>query len=52
MLFSIGALIFVSAPHYKGMAVGFALLFIAMFLTDIGFVSRFDGFLSFLKELQ
>jgi hypothetical protein len=52
MLFSIGALIFVSTPHYKGMAAGFALLFIAMFLTDIGFVSRSDAFLSFLTALQ
>jgi hypothetical protein len=52
MLFSIGALNFASAPHYKGMALGFALLFIAMFLTDIGFVSRSDAFLSFLTALQ
>ena len=40
MLVSIGGLIFVSSPHYKGMAVGFALLFIAMFLIDNGFLSR------------
>jgi hypothetical protein len=52
MLVSIGALILASAPHYKGMAVGFALLFIAMFLIDNGFVSRSERFLSFLKELQ
>ena len=52
MLVSIVALIFVSTPHYKGMAVGFALLFISMFVIDNGFVSRSESFLSFLKELQ
>jgi hypothetical protein len=52
ILVSIGALIFVSSPYYKGMAVGFALLFIAMFIIDDGFVSRSDGFLSFLKKLE
>jgi len=52
MLVSIGTLVFVSSPHYKGMAVGFALLFIAMFIIDNGFVSRSDGFLAFLKELE
>lgn len=50
MLVSIIALIFVSSPHYKGMAVGFALLFIATFLIDNGFVSRSDNFLSFLNQ--
>ena len=50
MLVSIVALIFVSSQHYKGMALGFTLLFIAMFLIDNGFVSRSDNFLSFLKH--
>ena len=52
MLVSIGGLIFVSSPHYKGMAVGFALLFIAMFLIDNGFVARSEEFLSFLKKIK
>ncbi|MBL6730739.1 MAG: hypothetical protein ISP74_07495 [Bacteroidia bacterium] len=51
MLVSIVLLLFVSAPYFKGMAIGFALLFIATFLIDSGFVSRSDAFLSFLSKL-
>lgn len=52
MLISVVAFMVVSTPYYKGMAVGFTILFISMFLIDTGFVSRSDAFLSFLKELQ
>lgn len=49
MLLSVIALIFVSSPYYKGMALGFVLLFISTFVIDNGFVSRSDAFLLFLK---
>ncbi len=52
MLVSIIALLFASNPYYKGMAIGFALLFIATYVIDSGFVSRSDSFLSFLSELK
>lgn len=52
MLISIALLFFVSSPFYKGMAIGFGLLFIATFMIDYGFVSRSNAFLSFLSELK
>lgn len=52
MLISVIALFFVSSPYYKGMAVGFAILFIATFIIDSGFVSRSDAFLSFLSKFN
>lgn len=52
MLVSVIVLFFVSAPYYKGMALGFALLFISIFIIDSGFVSRSDSFLTFLKTLH
>jgi len=52
MLVSIIALLFISTPYYKGMAIGFAVLFIATYIIDYGFVSRSDAFLSFLSELK
>jgi len=52
MLLSIVALIFVSAAYYKGMAVGFALLFLSIFVIDSGFVSRSDAFIEFIKTLS
>jgi hypothetical protein len=51
MLVSIIALLFISSPYYKGMAVGFTVLFIATFIIDSGFVSRSDSFLVFLSGL-
>lgn len=52
MLVSVIALLFISNPYYKGMAIGFAVLFIATYITDYGFVSRSDAFLSFLFKLK
>ena len=51
MLVSIIALFFVSTPYYKGMAVGFAILFISIFIIDSGFVSRSNSFLEFLERI-
>jgi len=42
---------FVSTQYYKGMALGFVLLFISTYIIDTGFVSRSDAFLSFLDNL-
>jgi hypothetical protein len=50
MIVSVLALIFITLPYYKGMALGFLLLFISTFVIDNGFVSRSDAFLSFLKQ--
>jgi Ca2+/H+ antiporter len=50
MLISVIAFIFVSASYYKGMALGFVLLFVSMFIIDNGFVSRSNAFLSFLNN--
>jgi hypothetical protein len=52
MIVSIVALLFISNPYYKGMSIGFAVLFIAIYIMDYGFVSRSDLFLSFLTELK
>ena len=52
LLLSAISLLLVQSPYYKGMALGFALLAIATFIMDYGFVSRSDAFLSFLKNLQ
>ena len=52
MLISVIPLFFVANPYYKGMAVGFAILFIATYIIDYGFVSRSNSFLSFLAELK
>ena len=45
------ALFFISTPYYKGMALGFLILFISANVIDYGFVSRSDGFLVFLNTL-
>lgn len=52
MLISIVALLFMSNPYYKGLALGFAILCIAIYIIDYGFVSRSDSFLSFLSEVK
>ena len=52
MLISIATLFFVSTAYYKGMSIGFALLFISFFIIDSGFVSRSDSFLAFLKTIS
>jgi len=52
MLVSIVALFFVASPFYKGMALGFAILFISIFIIDSGFVSRSDAFIAYLERLK
>lgn len=52
LILSAVALIMLKTPYYKGLAIGFALLFIATYIIDYGFVSRSDAFLSFLSELK
>ena len=52
LILSVSALIILKTPYYKGLAIGFALLFIATYIIDYGFVSRSDDFLSFLSELK
>lgn len=52
MLISVIILLFISKPYYKGIAIGFALSFIAAYIIDYGFISRSDSFLSFLSELK
>ena len=51
MIIAAIALLFFSSPQYKGMAIGFALLFASTYVIDYGFVSRSDAFLSFLNTL-
>jgi len=52
MLVSVLALLLVPNQYYKGMALGFVLLFVSTYIVDNGFVSRSDAFLSFLNNLQ
>jgi len=52
MIVSALALFILPSPYYKGMAVGFVLLFVSTYIIDYGFVSRSDAFLSFLDTLQ
>jgi len=51
MILSTILLLIFSNPYYKGMALGFVLLFISTFIIDYGFVSRSDAFISFLNNL-
>ena len=51
ILFGLILLIIASTPHFKGMGLGFALLGIAAYVMDYGFVARSDAFLSFLNTL-
>jgi hypothetical protein len=45
-------LLIVSKPYYKGMAIGFAILFLITYVMDYGFVSRSDSYLEFLSKLS
>ncbi len=46
------ALLIVQHPYYKGMTLGFVLLFVATYIIDHGFVSRSDDFISFLNNFK
>ena len=50
LMLSAFALFFALSPYYKGMAIGFGLLFITAFIMDSGFVSRSEAFLMFLNQ--
>ena len=50
MILAILMLILVSSPYYKGMALGFVLLFLSTYIIDYGFVSRSDAFIKFLQQ--
>ena len=52
MLLSVLTLLVMSSPYYRGMALGFVLLFVCTYVIDYGFVSRSDDFISFLNTLQ
>jgi len=52
MIISVIALFLVPSQYYKGMALGFVLLFLSIYIIDNGFVSRSDAFLSFLNQLH
>ena len=51
LILSVIALILLRITYYKGLALGFSLLFISTYIIDYGFVSRSDAFLSFLSTL-
>ncbi len=52
MILSALALFFLSNQYYKGMALGFVLLFLSTYLIDNGFVTRSDAFLTFLNNMN
>ena len=52
IILSASALLIVSSLYYKGMALGFVLLFVSTYIIDNGFVTRSDAFLSFLNTLN
>lgn len=51
MLVSVLGLMLVQSPYYKGMALGFVLLALSVYIVDYGFVSRSDAFLAFLETI-
>jgi len=52
ILLSVIGLFFIPSQHYKGMALGFILLFVSTYIMDNGFVSRSEAFLIFLNNIQ
>jgi len=52
MIISATALFILQSQYFKGMALGFLLLFVSTYIMDSGFVSRSDAFLTFLNNLQ
>jgi len=51
MLISVLLLITLSSPYFKGMALGFVLLFVSTYIIDYGFISRSDAFIDFLNRI-
>ena len=52
MILSAIALFFIPSPYFKGLALGFVVLFASTFVIDYGFVSRSDAFIAFLDTLK
>ena len=46
------SLFLVSSPYYRGMALGFIVLFVSVYVMDYGFVSRSDAFIEFIDKLK
>ncbi len=44
-------LLFISSSYYKGMAIGFILLFTATYIIDNGFVNRSETVINYLKSI-
>jgi len=51
ILLSALCLLFISAPYYRGLAIGFILVFASTYIIDNGFVTRSDAFLAYLNTL-
>ena len=51
ILLSAISLFLLSAPYYKGLAVGIIILAVSTYIIDNGFVTRSDAFISFLDGL-
>lgn len=51
ILLSAIALLFISSLYFKGMTIGFILLFSATFIIDSGFVSRSNEVITILNQL-
>jgi len=51
ILLSVFLLLFLSITYYKGMALGFIIVFVSTYIMDYGFVSRSDAFISFINNL-
>ncbi len=49
-ILSLTVLFFGVPGYYKGMVIGFALLFISFYVIDNGFISRSDAFLEYLNS--
>ena len=50
MLLSVLGLFFIQGAYYKGLFLGFVILFVSTFIIDYGFVSRSDAFIEFLNS--
>jgi len=50
ILLSAIILLLISSSYYQGMALGFILLAVGIYIMDYGFVSRSDAFIAFLDQ--
>lgn len=49
ILLAAALLLFTGDPYYRGMCLGFVVLFVSAFIMDSGFVMRSDAFIAFLE---